>query len=126
MARSDGKLDQTDPQEAAMLTRLVFESTLSDHNQTNLPYTVRQVLKLEKGDKIRYTIQPDGSIHITRVEPAVRDDPALGRFLNFLARDIAANPERVQVLDAELVTYLQTMTQTVQVDLNAPLAAADE
>jgi antitoxin PrlF len=126
MVRSDGKLDQTDPQEAAMLTRLVFESTLSDHNQTNLPYTVRQALKLEKGDKIRYTIQPDGSIHITRAEPAVRDDPALGQFLSFLARDIAAHPERVQALDTELVAYIQTMTQNVQVDLNAPLAAADE
>jgi antitoxin PrlF len=126
MARNDGKLDQAAPQETAMFTALEFESTLSDHNQTNLPYTVRQVLKLEKGDKIRYTIQPDGSIHITRAEPAVRDDPALGRFLSFLARDIAAHPERVQALDAELVTYLQTMTQTVQVDLNAPLSAADE
>jgi antitoxin PrlF len=109
-----------------MFTTLEFESTLTDHNQTNLPYTVRQVLKLEKGDKIRYTIQPDGSIHITRAEPAVRDDPALGQFLSFLARDIAAHPERVQALDTELVAYIQTMTQNVQVDLNAPLAAADE
>jgi antitoxin PrlF len=124
MARSDGKHDQSAPQETAMFTALEFESTLTDHHQTNVPYTVRQVLKLEKGDKIRYTIQPERSVHITRVEPTVRDDPALGRFLSFLARDIAAHPERVQMLDAELVAHIQTMTQTVQVDLNAPLSAA--
>ena len=41
---------------------LVSESTLTDRYQTTVPGPVRKALHLHKREKIRYTIQPDGSL----------------------------------------------------------------
>ncbi len=54
------------------------------------------------------------------------DDAVLGAFLGFLAAGITRHPERLQVLDASLVTRIQSLTGGVEVDLDAPLSANDE
>lgn len=109
-----------------MTATLEVESTLTDRYQTTVPETVRRALKLGRRDKIHYSIRPDGQIMLKRAASAADEDPVLGQFLSFLARDIASHPERVQAIDARLVKRIRSLTGKVKVDLNAPLRAEDE
>jgi len=76
-----------------MPATLEVESTLTDRYQTTVPETVHRALRLGKRDKIHYTIRPGGEVVMTRAEVVEGDDPVLGQFLGFLARDIASHPE---------------------------------
>lgn len=109
-----------------MPATLEVESTLTDRYQTTVPETVRRALRLGKRDKIHYSIRPSGEVVLTRVETSDGDDPVLGQFLGFLARDIAKHPERLQAIDAGFVQRLQSLTGGVEVDLDAALSADDE
>ena len=105
---------------------LEVESTLTDRYQTTVPEIVRRALGLGKRDKIHYAVRPGGEVVLTRAEASEDEDPALGQFLGFLARDIASHPERLQTIDASLVQRLQSLTGGIDVDLDAPLPADDE
>jgi antitoxin PrlF len=109
-----------------MAATLEAESTLTDRYQTTVPETVRRALGLGKRDKIRYSIRPSGDVVLTRIEASEADDPVLGQFLGFLARDLASHPERLQAVDAGLVQRLQTLVSDIEVDLDAALSADDE
>jgi antitoxin PrlF len=109
-----------------MAATLEVESTLTDRYQTTVPETVRRALKLGKRDKIHYTIRPGGEVVLTRVDATKEDDPLLGQFLDFLARDIASHPARLQVIDANLVQRIHSLVGDIEVDLNSPLSAEDE
>ena len=103
-----------------------LESTLTDRYQTTVPNAVRHALKLGKRDKISYLIQPDGGVLLARASSETEEDPALGRFLEFLASDIAAHPERLKSIDTGLRKRIKSLVKKVDVDLDAPLAAEDE
>ncbi len=109
-----------------MAATLEVESTLTDRYQTTVPETVRRALRLGKRDKIQYTIRPGGEVVLTRVEVTAVDDPVLGQFLSFLARDIASHPERLQAIDSTFVQRIQSLTGGIEIDLDAPLSADDE
>jgi len=109
-----------------MPATLDVESTLTDRYQTTVPETVRRALRLGKRDKIRYSIRPGGEVVLTRAASHESDDPVLGQFLGFLARDIASHPERLQAVDAGLVQRLQSLVGGIEVDLDAALSADDE
>ncbi|MBI2969165.1 MAG: type II toxin-antitoxin system PrlF family antitoxin, partial [Gammaproteobacteria bacterium] len=49
---------------------LTAESTLTARYQTTVPNTVRKALRLRKRDKIRYSIEPDGRVILTRAGEA--------------------------------------------------------
>ncbi len=91
-----------------------------------MPETVRRALRLGKRDKIHYTIRPGGEVVLTRVEVLEVDDPVLGQFLGFLARDIASHPERLQAVDSDFLQRIQSLFGSVEVDLDAALSADDE
>ncbi|WP_245915932.1 type II toxin-antitoxin system PrlF family antitoxin [Merismopedia glauca] len=101
------------------------ESTLTDRYQTTVPEPVRKVLGLNKRDKICYTIEPDGKVVISRTDN-VESDPILGKFLNFIARDIEKNPQRLQAISPDLVSRVQSLVAEVDLDLDAPLGDEDE
>ena len=105
-----------------MTATLEIDSTLTDRYQTTVPEPVRRALSLGKRDKIHYMIQPDGAVLITRKGPAPDSDPVLGSFLGFLARDMAAHPEQIEVLDAGLVSRIRALVGDMTVDLDAPLS----
>lgn len=109
-----------------MAIPLEVESTLTDRYQTTVPEMVRRALRLGKRDKIHYTIRPNGEVLLTRAATAEGDDPVLGPFLDFLARDLANHPERLRAVDAGLVQRLQSLVSGVEVDLDAALSADDE
>jgi antitoxin PrlF len=99
------------------------ESTLTDRYQTTVPDSVRKALGLSKRDKIRYTIQPDGTVLMARVEER---DPVVEEFLDFLAKDLEKNPDRIQPVSSELVSHVRSLIATVEIDLDAPLPDEDE
>lgn len=109
-----------------MATTLEVESTLTSRYQTTVPETVRRALRLKKRDKIHYTIRPDGEVVLSRVALAEEDDPVLGRFLDFLASDIAGHPNRLQAVDAGLVQRIHALVGGLDVDLDIALPAVDE
>jgi len=108
-----------------MAAILEVESTLTDRYQTTVPETVRRALSLGKRDKIHYTIRPGGEVVLTRAEIS-EDDPVLGQFLGFLARDIASHPERLQTVDVQFLHRIQSLIGGIDVDLGAALSADDE
>jgi len=109
-----------------MPTVLEAESTLTERYQTTVPETVRRALRLGKRDKIRFTIRPDGDVVLTRAAEPPGEDPVLGHFLNFLAQDMAAHPERLATVPCALVQRIQSLVSAVDVDLDAALTAEDE
>lgn len=104
---------------------LETESTLTDRFQTTVPSPVRQALHLGKKDKIKYAIQSDGSVVISRAE-AQESDPVLGEFLSFIARDMQAHPERLEPLSASMRESVDALVEGVEIDLDAPLLDEDE
>jgi antitoxin PrlF len=101
------------------------ESSLTDRYQTTVPETIRRALKLGKRDKIHYTIKPTGEVVMARAEDAT-EDPALGPFLDLLARDIEAHPKRLQPLSVDLLKRISVLTQGVEYDIDAALSDDDE
>ncbi len=63
---------------------------------------------------------------ITRASPTEDEDPVLGQFLNFLARDIANHPEQLQPIRADLAQHILSVVGSTEVDLDSPLLADDE
>lgn len=108
-----------------MTALIAAESTLTDRYQTTVPDAVRRALNLGKRDKLRYTVQPDGKVLLTRAADT-DTDPALDAFLGFLAKDMTQHPERLQALDKTLVQRVQRLTAGLDVDLDAPSSAGDE
>ncbi len=104
---------------------LITESTLTDRYQTTIPAAVRKALHLGKRDKIRYTIQPDGNVLMTRADQG-DNDPVLDSFLTFLANDVQTNPQRLKAATPELASCLQRLIGEIEVDLDAPLDDEDE
>jgi len=104
---------------------IAAESTLTDRYQTTVPDAVRRALNLGKRDKLRYTVQLDGNVLLTRAADA-DTDPVLDAFLGFLAKDIAQHPKRLQGLDPALMQRMQALTAGVTVDVDALLSADDE
>ncbi|MFU8832149.1 MAG: type II toxin-antitoxin system PrlF family antitoxin [Wenzhouxiangella sp.] len=102
------------------------ESRLTDRYQTTVPASVRKALSLQKRDKLRFVVQPNGEVLLTRAIERETDDPALGRFLDFLAADISRHPEHLKALDTGLAQRIEGLVGDIEVDLNAPLADEDE
>lgn len=103
-----------------------IESTLTDRYQTTVPEMVRRSLRLGKRDKLHYAIRPNGEVVLSRAEIFGIDDPVLGNFLGFLARDIAEHPERLQALDAAFAHRLQSLSNGIEIDLAAALPPDNE
>ncbi|NGX15994.1 type II toxin-antitoxin system PrlF family antitoxin [Wenzhouxiangella sp. XN24] len=109
-----------------MATQFEAESTLTDRYQTTVPELVRRALKLGKRDKIHYTVRSGGEVVLSRASQADEDDPVLGKFLDFLAHDMAENPDRVGVVDAGLVARIEALVGGVEIDLDAELQEENE
>ncbi len=109
-----------------MATIIKAESTLTDRYQTTIPESIRRALNLGKRDKIAYSLNEKGNVVLSRACADEQHDPVLGAFLEFLAHDIANNPERLQSLDASFVKRMDDLVGDVDVDLEAPLLMDDE
>ena len=75
---------------------LETESTLTERFQTTVPSPVRKALHLGKKDRIKYSIQADGSVLLSKLTEE-EADPVLGDFLAFLENDIKKNPAKWEI-----------------------------
>lgn len=101
---------------SAMLEEI---STITAKGQTTVPKSVRTALGVDYGGKIAFRVDERGvSVHRAEVD---NEDPAIDRFLAFLAEDIARRPEAVTALSPALAERLAMLTDGMKVDLNAPI-----
>jgi antitoxin PrlF len=107
--------------EMAMAHALLLEevSTVTAKGQTTVPKSVRQVLGISAGDQIAFRVEGE-AVTIHRVDEQ-HDDPALGAFLDFLAKDIQDNPSRMEIIAPETIARLSALVEGVDVDLDAPI-----
>ncbi|MEM5516319.1 type II toxin-antitoxin system PrlF family antitoxin [Henriciella sp. AS95] len=108
-----------------MQTALQASSKLTDRYQTTVPAEVRSALNLGKQDRLKYNISANGDV-VLQKDNGDEEDPAMVAFLSFLARDMEANPQRVEPLGAEFMARVASLTQDVEIDLDAPLSPDDE
>ena len=108
------------------IQNLRAESTLTDRYQTTVPEIVRRALRLEKRDKIQFSILSNGEVVLSRSDRSEEDDPVLGAFLEFLAQDLASHPERLEVVDQRFMDRIFSVAGESDIDLDAPLSAEDE
>jgi len=65
----------------------------------------------------------DGTVVIAKKVAQVEDgDPVIGKFLAFLARDMANEPSRIRPVPRSLLSRGKDLVKGVKVDLDAPLA----
>ena len=58
--------------------------------------------------------------------PADDEDDVTGRFLQFLADDLAEHPERLKAIDCAFLDRVQVLAGDISVDVEGPLAPDDE
>jgi antitoxin PrlF len=109
-----------------MKATLELESSLTDRYQTTVPDAVRQALKIVKHDKIRYFLQPDGTVLIARAPQKETADPILRSFLAFLAAETKAHPKNINAINFKWLQRIRSLVKNVEISLNQPLANEDE
>lgn len=88
--------------------------------------SIRKVLNLQKRDKTSHARQADERDETSEETERAENDPILVEFLNFLARDIANNPQRIRTLDNSFVNRIQSLVSDVDINLDNPLSSEDE
>lgn len=111
-----------------MTNLLEVESTLTARHQTTVPSAVRRVLALRAQDRLVYRLLDSGEIVLSKktAEDDAARDPVVGAFLDFLARDMAEHPERIEALSQDLQARMADLVGDVDVDLDQPLSPDDE
>ena len=93
-------------------------STITAKGQTTIPKAVRQALGVDYGGKIAFRVDKRG-VTVARVED--NEDPAIGRFLDFVAADIKRHPQAIKALSPDLAARIAALTEGVYVDLDAAI-----
>ena len=105
---------------------LEIPATITERGQTTVPAAIRKMLALGKRDQVVFRGLADGTVVIAKKNTAIEDhDPVIGKFLAFLARDMAAQPQRIQPIPRALVARGKALVKGVKVDLDAPLPDDD-
>jgi antitoxin PrlF len=105
---------------------LEIPATITERGQTTVPAAIRKMLALGKRDRVVFRGLADGTVVIAKKESDAEErDPVIGKFLAFLARDMAAEPQRIQPVSPKLVARGNALVKGVEVDVNAPLPDDD-
>jgi len=89
-------------------------STITAKGQTTVPKSVRRALGVDCGGRIAFRVD-DRGVSVHRAD-AGDGDPAIGSFLDFLARDVGRRPEAIAALSPALAARIAALTQSVDVD----------
>jgi antitoxin PrlF len=101
---------------------LEIPATITARGQTTVPAAIRKMLTLGKRDQVVFRGLADGTVVIAKKETLPdRDDPVIGKFLEFLARDMAHEPARIGPVPRSLVSRAKALVRGVEVDVDAPL-----
>src|SRR6516165_1264825 len=82
---------------------LEIPATITDRGQTTVPAAIRKMLALGKRDQVVFRGLADGTVVIAKKARADGDDPVIGAFLAFLARDMANEPARIRPAPKSLI-----------------------
>lgn len=96
-------------------------SRVTSRNQTTLPPAVRETLHLEKGERLGYIIDGNEVRLVNASALDEHEDPIVTGFLDLLASDLKAHPERVNAFPSELLARAQELTRDVEIDHNGPI-----
>jgi antitoxin PrlF len=101
---------------------LEIPATITERGQTTVPAAIRKMLALGKRDQVVFRGLADGTVMIAKKAPRAEDgDPVIGKFLEFLARDMAKEPGRIRPVPSSLMSRGRDLVKGVKVDLDAPL-----
>ena len=107
---------------AKTATILEIPATLTERGQTTVPAAIRKMLALGKRDQVVFRGLADGTVVIAKRQArAEGGDPVIGKFLDFLARDMANEPARIRGVPKSLLARGKALVKGVEVDLDAPL-----
>lgn len=108
-----------------MAIQINDQSTLTDRYQTTIPSSIRRALNLQARDRIQYHVLDSGDVVLKRAETKEEPDPVVCQFLAFLEADMSQQPQNLQALTTETFAEARTLTQGVEIDLDAPLEDDD-
>ena len=105
---------------------LEIPATITERGQTTVPAAIRKMLALGKRDQVVFRGLADGAVVVAK-KPTRTDegDPVIGKFLEFLARDMATKPARIRPVSKSLVARGKALVRGVEVDLDAALPEDD-
>ena len=102
-----------------MATLVEEISKITAKGQTTVPKAVRQALGVDYGGRIAFRVDRDGvTVRRADIDDA---DPAIERFLTFLAHDLERRPEAVTGLSPDLAARIAALTAGVEGDPDAPI-----
>ena len=105
---------------AKMTEILKISATITERGQTIVPAAIRKMLALGKRDWVVFHGLANGTVMISKKElHAEEGDPVIGKFLEFLARDMGHEPGRIRPAPKSPVARGKTLIKGVKVDLNA-------
>lgn len=105
-----------------MAALLKEDSTISAKGQTTVPKSVRQALGVRTGDRITYVVDEQHRVYVEKAAVAQAEDPVIGRFLDFLAQDMAKRPDKsVAPFPTALLERAVALTEGMIVDLDAEI-----
>ncbi|MDB5554773.1 MAG: regulator [Rhizobium sp.] len=99
---------------------LEIEATITERGQTTVPAAIRKMLGVSKG-AIVFKGMPDGTVIIEPKQEEPDEDPVIAKFLEFLERDIAQNPQNLVPFTQEMMDEIDELIGDVDVDLDEPL-----
>lgn len=98
---------------------LEIEATITERGQTTVPAAIRRMLGVQKG-AIVFKAMPDGTV-LVESKPEPKEDPVIAKFLEFLERDIAKNPQNLVPFTQEMMDEVDDLVGGMDIDLDAPL-----
>ena len=93
-------------------------ATMTAKGQITLPKPIRQALGVDVGSKVAFELHENGRVVVSRAD-AEHEDPAIGAFLDLLARDIEAGRLVEQLPDSLARTMLEDAE--LNIDLDEPI-----
>ena len=97
-------------------------STITAKGQTTVPKAVRKILGVGVGDRIAFRVEGQ---QVTLVPVgATHEDPLVGKFLDFIAKEIERRPEAVKPLSRDFAARMASLTKGKRVDVEAPIEGA--
>ena len=103
---------------------LEIPATITARGQTTVPAAIRKMLDLGKRGHVVFRGLADGTVVIAKKDD-VADDPVIGKFLSFLARDMAKQPRRIRPVRRDMIERGKALVAGVTVDLDSALPDDD-
>ncbi len=100
---------------------LEIPATITARGQTTVPAAIRKMLGLGKSGRVVFRALADGTVVIAKKDD-VDQDPVIGKFLSFLAQDMAKEPRRIRPVRRDRG---KALVAGVDVDLDSALPDDD-